>query len=67
MPAHPSPDPFRLYEVPELTHLFKVSRTSIYEAIKKRQLVATKLGRRTLFKAADLAAYLDTLPASKGG
>ncbi len=38
------------------------SRTMIYEAIKSGELKARKRGKRTVFLAADLTAYLESLP-----
>ncbi len=38
------------------------SRTMIYEAIKNGTLRARKRGKRTVFLAADLTAYLESLP-----
>ena len=39
-----------------------MSRTSIYEALKRGDLTARKAGRRTLISFADLEAYLASLP-----
>lgn len=39
-----------------------ISRTSIYEALRRGDLTAKKAGRRTLIAFADLEAYLDKLP-----
>ena len=38
------------------------SRTKIYEAIKSGALRARKRGKRTVFLAADLNQYLESLP-----
>jgi len=40
-----------------------MSRTSIYEALKRGDLTARKAGRRTLISFADLQTYLAGLPA----
>ncbi len=40
-----------------------MSRTSIYDALKRGDITARKAGRRTLISFADLEAYLDSLPA----
>lgn len=39
-----------------------LSRTSIYEALKRGDLTARKAGRRTLISFAELEAYLASLP-----
>lgn len=53
--------------VPEAVQFSGMSRTSIYEALKRGDLSARKAGRRTLISFADLAAYLANLPAYQGG
>ena len=40
-----------------------MSRTSIYEALKRGDITARKAGRRTLISFADLQAYLASLPS----
>jgi hypothetical protein len=40
-----------------------IGRTKLYAYIKAKQLKARKAGRRTVILAADLAAFLDALPA----
>jgi len=44
-----------------------LSRTSIYEALKRGDLTARKAGRRTLITFSDLEAYLASLPQYRGG
>ncbi|WP_425998820.1 helix-turn-helix domain-containing protein [Caulobacter sp. DWR1-3-2b1] len=44
-----------------------MSRTSIYDALKRGDLTARKAGRRTLITFADIEAYLASLPQYKGG
>lgn len=44
-----------------------MSRTSIYEALKRGDLTARKAGRRTLISFADLQSYLASLPAYQAG
>jgi excisionase family DNA binding protein len=39
-----------------------LSRTTIYEALKRGDLSAMKAGRRTLIRFADLEAYMERLP-----
>jgi excisionase family DNA binding protein len=73
---HPAPlDPraFGLrkaaYTVNATLDLLSIGRTSLYAAVKQGQLHPVKFGRKTLFYAADLAAFLAklkyvSLPAS---
>jgi excisionase family DNA binding protein len=44
-----------------------VSKSSLYLAIKRGDLPARKLGKRTLILASDLAAWLEQLPKLKTG
>jgi excisionase family DNA binding protein len=53
--------------IPEAVRLSGMSRTTIYEALKKRDLSAVKVGRRTLIPFADLQNYLAALPAYNAG
>lgn len=43
-----------------------LSRSAIYEALKRGDLKARKAGRRTLISFADLEAYLASLPTWGG-
>lgn len=52
--------------IPEAVKLSGMSRTAIYEALKRGDLVARKAGRRTLIAFADLEAYLASLPTFSG-
>jgi excisionase family DNA binding protein len=49
------------YSVNETLDLLRIGRTSLYEAIKRGELRQTKFGKKTLFYAADLAAFLTGL------
>ncbi|MCZ4342881.1 helix-turn-helix domain-containing protein [Sphingomonadaceae bacterium G21617-S1] len=49
--------------IPDAVKASGMSRTSIYEALKRGDLSARKAGRRTLIAFADLEAYLARLPA----
>lgn len=53
--------------LPEAVHYSGMSRTSIYEALKRGDLKARKAGRRTLISFADLEAYLGNLPTYQAG
>jgi len=48
--------------IPDAVRATGISRTSIYEALKRGDLTARKAGRRTLISFADLQAYLAGLP-----
>jgi excisionase family DNA binding protein len=55
----------RAYSIAEVCRLTKLSRTSIYTAIKSGQLIARYWGRRRLVLAADLRSFLNNLPKSR--
>jgi excisionase family DNA binding protein len=40
----------------------RISRTTLYEAIKRGDLVAAKYGRKTLIRVDDLRCWLANLP-----
>lgn len=44
-----------------------ISRSALYEALKRGDLSARKAGRRTLIPIADLEAYLASLPTYQAG
>lgn len=53
--------------IPDAVKASGMSRSSIYEALKRGDLSARKAGRRTLICFADLQAYLANLPEYKAG
>ena len=53
--------------IPEAVRLSGISRSGIYEALKRRSIPALKSGRRTLIPYADLQAYLASLPTYQAG
>lgn len=53
--------------IPDAVNVSGMSRTSIYEALKRGDLTARKAGRRTLIPFADLQNYLAGLPAYQAG
>ena len=53
--------------IPDAVKATGMSRTSIYEALKRGDLTARKAGRRTLIAFADLQAYLAKLPTYQAG
>jgi excisionase family DNA binding protein len=44
-----------------------MSRSALYQALKRGDLIARKAGRRTLISFADLEAYLASLPTYQAG
>ena len=54
------------YSVRETRELLSIGRTSLYAAVRRGELKPVKLGRRTLFCATDLAAFLMGLQATRG-
>lgn len=53
--------------IPDAVRVTGMSRTSIYEALKRGDLSARKAGRRTLISFADLQTYLASLPTYQAG
>ncbi|QIK78436.1 helix-turn-helix domain-containing protein [Sphingomonas piscis] len=53
--------------LPEAVQYSGLSRTSIYEALRRGDLKARKAGRRTLISFAELEAYLGSLPSYQAG
>jgi len=53
--------------VREAADLSRTSRSTIYEALQRGELVGKKLGRRTLILFDDLRAYLEGLPSFDQG
>jgi len=48
--------------IPDAVRVSGMSRSALYEALKRGDLTARKAGRRTLISFADLEAYLASLP-----
>lgn len=53
--------------IPDAIRVSGISRTALYEALKRGDLTARKAGRRTLISFADLQAYLASLPEYRAG
>jgi excisionase family DNA binding protein len=53
--------------IPEAVKLSGMSRTAIYDALKRQAITAKKAGRRTLISFSDLEAYLASLPTYQAG
>lgn len=54
-------------QIPEAVQVSGLSRSRIYEALRKQELRAIKAGRRTLIPVTELEAYLASLPAYGAG
>jgi excisionase family DNA binding protein len=54
----------RAYRISEVCALTGLGRTTIYHAIKNRELLARKCGRSTLVLASDLDNFLNELPVT---
>ena len=52
------------YAVDETLELLSIGRTALYAAVKRGDLKRVKFGKKTLFYAADLAAFLTPASAS---
>jgi len=55
-----------IYTVNAVLDLLSIGRTSLYAVVKRGDLHPVKFGRKTLFYAADLAAFLAKL-RDRGG
>ena len=53
--------------IPNAVKASGMSRSALYEALKRGDLIARKAGRRTLISFADLEAYLASLPTYQAG
>lgn len=53
--------------IPRTVEVSGLSRSSIYEALKRGDLTAVKAGRRTLIRFSDLETYMASLPAYRAG
>ena len=53
----------RLYRVPELCEILRLSKSSIYREIEAGNLRAIRIGKSVRVSAAELDRYLETLEA----
>ena len=51
-----------IISVGETIHRFGIGRTKLYELIRDGEIVAMKLGRRTLICTATVRAFIECLP-----
>lgn len=52
----------RAFTVPEAAERLGASRSRLYTLIQSGQIVAHKLGRRTVIRQSEIVRFLDTLP-----
>lgn len=57
--------PAYAFSLEQVTDLTGLGRTSIFQAIRDRRLVAKKNGRRTIVLKADLEAFLSNLESAR--
>jgi excisionase family DNA binding protein len=50
------------FSIPEVMLKTGLGRDTVYKLIRERQLIARKVGKRTLVIATDLYSFLETLP-----
>lgn len=55
------------FTIPDAVKNSGLSRTAIYDALKRGQIAAVKRGKRTLILSASLSSYLESLPRYKAG
>lgn len=55
------------YSVKQLIEASSLGKNSIYEAIRKGELVAKKKGARTLIPAAEAERWINSLPDANDG
>lgn len=56
-----------LLTVPEFLRVYRISRTSFYDEVRKGRVKVIKRGRRTLIAKDDADAWLQALRQSNGG
>lgn len=55
------------YSIEEVAEMTAIGRSRIYAAIREGRLVAHKFGRRTVIRAENLTAFLDSLEPLRPG
>jgi hypothetical protein len=50
------------YAIEDVPGVSGLTRTRVFEAIRQKQLMARKIGRRTIVEAAELERFISTLP-----
>lgn len=54
------------YSVNEAMNVLSIGRTSLYSLVRTGDIKATKFGKKTLFLAVDLAAFISKLSSRAG-
>ncbi|MCX5044035.1 helix-turn-helix domain-containing protein [Aldersonia sp. NBC_00410] len=58
----------RLVSIPEARHLLgDIGHTTVYELIKRSEIVKVNIGRRGFVTSESLEAYMDRLSGASGG
>jgi excisionase family DNA binding protein len=60
----PSHDGRYVFTINDFAAVFKIGRTTIYELIKAKKLIARKIGSRTVITRDDAINWLKSLPVS---
>ncbi|NHN86311.1 helix-turn-helix domain-containing protein [Acetobacter musti] len=55
------------YQIDEAAKICGLGRTRLYDAIREGRLIAHKFGRRTVIRAENLTAFLDSLEPLRTG
>jgi excisionase family DNA binding protein len=53
------------YSVGEAMEMLSIGRTTLYYLVKSGRLISCKIGRRTVFRASDILAFLDSLDGGR--
>lgn len=51
----------RLLNIEQVLNLLQIGRSALYNLINRKQLVAVKIGKRTLFRPQDIKNYIENL------
>lgn len=57
--------PLVLLSIPEVCQAAKLGRSKIYDLIRTKELLVVKCGRRTLVRASDFEAFIESLSNGK--
>jgi excisionase family DNA binding protein len=54
-----------LSTVPEALEILRISRTKFYQLVAEKRIALVKIGRRSLVRRSDLAAFIGSLSAAE--